>query len=111
MIRALTSLALPLHPPITRDWDVKPYCDPEPDPDPLILRPDLHRAPTAPTICCTCFLSVCTRCHPPGGATALVAGIAKPLPRWSGFVLVPVVALSSVRAPCTRLPCQERHGG
>ena len=36
-----------------------------------------------------------------GGATALIAGIAKPLPRWAGFVLVPAVALSSVRA-CPR---------
>ena len=31
-----------------------------------------------------------------GGATALIASVAKPLPRWAGFILVPCVTLSSV---------------
>ena len=44
-----------------------------------------------------------------GGATALIAGIAKPLPRWAGFVFVPAVALSSVRAcPYCLLTCEKQ---
>ncbi len=63
----------------------------------LIMRPDLQLAQQLPLSPALAF-RVWSLCHTPGGATALVAGIAKPLPRWSGFVLVPVVALSSVRA-------------
>lgn len=31
-----------------------------------------------------------------GGATALIAATAKPLPKWAGFIFLPAVAISSV---------------
>ena len=52
-----------------------------------------------------------------GGATALIASVAKPLPRWAGFILVPCVTLSSVSAMCLHsywpriINCGRSHAG
>ena len=44
-----------------------------------------------------------------GGATALIASVAKPLPRWAGFILVPCVTISSVSSSHLAEVSSDRH--